>query len=217
MKRVVLASPTYGSIIPEAKTSQLAAVMFAAKHGIIEWGGNASSDRRGWEEARNGPVREVKIDPDFDGIMWIDSDMQVPQTAFAALVEYGHDLVSALYFQREPPYWPVAYGTEDGGKTFARLKDYPEKKIVPIGAFGFGCCYTSTDLLRMLPDDPFKFGKLSEDITFCQKSIEVGIQPYLDTGILCDHYIGPRWATEKSYKRYKKVLLSEKGEITKEK
>ncbi len=215
MKRVVLASPSYGSIIPEAKTSQLAAVMFAARHNIIKWGGQASTDRRGWEEARNGPVREVKVDPDFDGILWIDADMQVPQTTFARLVEYDRDLVSALYFQREPPYWPVAY--RFNGKTFDRVKDYPEDKIVPIGAFGFGCCYTSTNLLRMLPDDPFKFGEFSEDITFCREAIRAGIQPYLDTGILCDHYIGPRWATEKLFKRYKEVLLTNKGELKKEK
>lgn len=192
--KIFLSSPTYGPVLPEVYNSVILAVMAAAKSGI-EWSGTASPDREGWEDARNGPVDGLR-DADIDGVMWVDSDMVVPPYAFARLAKHGKDLVSALYFQRRPPYRPNAFGWNPKKKTFHPLWSYGEG-LIAIGGFGFGCCYTSIKLIRALPERPFKCAGYSEDLTLCRRAIEAGFQPYLDTSIKCDHYIGPRWSNEK--------------------
>lgn len=211
-KRVHLASPTYGPVMAEVYDSTIRAVMLGSKHGI-EWAGTASTEREGWESARNSPVTALRDRLDVDGIVWLDSDMVIPPYALARLVNHDKDLVSALYFQRHPPYWPNAYGWNPKTQTFHRMRDYAEDKLISIGAFGFGCCYTSMKLIRALPKDPFKFGKFSEDLGFCKQAADAGFQPHLDTGIKCDHYIGPRWANEKLFKRWKSAVLSDTAQI----
>lgn len=210
-KRVYLASPTYGPVQPEVYQSVLTAVMSAAVGGV-EWLGTAGTEREGWEEARNLPtegIRDMQKTKDIDGILWFDSDMLVPANGFLRLLSHGVDLVSALYFQRKPPYWPNAYGWNPRAETFHRVKDYNENQLGPIGGFGFGCCYTSMKLINTMKENPFKFGRYSEDLGFCREAIRNGFQPYLDTGILCDHYIGPSWSNAKKFSKWKAMVLAD--------
>jgi hypothetical protein len=209
MTRVFFSSPTYGPVMPEVHDSTICAVMVGAKSGI-EWAGTASPDREGWEDARNGPAAGLRDRDDIDGIIWMDSDMLVPQFAFARMVAYGKDLVSSLYFQRRPPYRPNVYGWNPRKKAFHPLWKYDDNALMPVGGFGFGCCYTSMRLIRALPRDPFKCFNLSEDLSFCRRAIEAGFQPYVDTGIKCDHYVGPRWANEKMFLRWRESLFGHK-------
>jgi hypothetical protein len=203
---------------PEVHNSILVAVMFAASFGV-QWRGTGSTDRESWSSARNRPANALRDDPDVDGIMWIDSDMLVPREAFAKLAanpDKEYDLISGLYTQREPPYWPNAFKYDKKRKGFERLMEWEPNKICPIDGFGFGCCYTSTKLLRALPESPFKFDELSEDLGFCKAAAKAGFQPYLDTGVECSHLEGSQWANIKKFERWRRVLLTrgnpEKGQ-----
>lgn len=207
MKTVVLSMPTYGPVDPEVVESVLSAVMFAARNGYAKWAGPAISKRMGWEAARNRPVEELKEEASIDGIIWQDSDMTVPQDAYARLIDHDKDLVSGLYFQREAPYWPNAYKWDEEKKKFLRIAEYKKDVIVPIGGFGFGICYTSMKLIRRLPADPFRFGEFSEDLTFCKHAMDARVQPYLDTGIRCRHDAGHKWADEALFERFRRILL----------
>lgn len=206
--RVVLASPTYGPVNPEVHSNQLRAVMHAARCGVT-WMGTGSADRVGWEAARNQPVTEILASGDVDGVIWADSDMMVPSEAYARLVSYGYDFVSGLYFQRMAPFWPNVFVYNDKIKAFDRVHDYTPNTVFPVGGFGFGLCYTSAKLLRALPKNPFKFGEFSEDLTFCKRASDAGFQPYVDTGILCEHDAGTRWVGEKQFKRWRSIMVTE--------
>ena len=206
MKRCILTMPTYGPVEPEVVKSVMDAVMFAASFGV-RWAGQVSTDRESWSSARNRPAEAVRNRDEVDGIIWVDSDMLVPQDAFARLAAHDLDLVSALYFQRQPPYWPNIFKYSDERKKFIRLKEWPENTVAPTGGFGFGCCYTSTRLLRALPEKPFGFGEFSEDLGLCRMATLAGFQPHVDTGIECGHYEKPSWSSRKKFDRWKRVLL----------
>ncbi len=208
MKRVILARPTYGPALPECSVSVIGAVMTAASHGV-QWVGQAAPEREGWSSARNRSSDAVREMEDVDGMIWVDDDMWVPTDAFARLVAHDLDLVSALYFQREFPYWPNIFKLNKKGNGFDRLKVYPADKIAPIpngGGFGFGCCYTSKRLLLALPKSPFGFGEFSEDLGFCHMAFKkAGVTPHIDTGIRCKHYAGVRWGDERRFRRFTQV------------
>ena len=199
--KVVLAAPAYGPVEPEARDALINAVVFAAKHGT-EWAGTASTNREGWESARNRPTKEILAEGGVDGIMWVDSDMLVPQDGFARLLDPNLDLISGLYFQRLPPYWPNLYTWNGSSRMFRRLRQYPESTLTPIGGFGFGICFTSVKVLRAVGPDPFKFGKYSEDLSFCHRATLAGFQPYADTGVIARHHQGPRWIGERDFRRW---------------
>ena len=211
MRRVVLAMPTYGSVIPEVHKSAMAAVMFAASHGV-QWKGLAGTDRESWSASRSLAVDALRDVDDVDGIMWMDADMTVPAEAFARLAGYGKDLVTGVYFQRKPPFWPNVYQFNPERNGFERMIRWGEDMLVPIGGFGFGCCYTSLDLIRKLPKSPFKFAEFSEDLGFCRMATEAGIIPHMDTGIMARHHRGSKWADEETFKRYRDILVSASDE-----
>jgi hypothetical protein len=208
-KNVFLVMPTYGSVPPEVHQSVMTAVMYASYWGV-KWRGQAGTDRESWSAARSMPVdavRKYADDCPLDGLIWCDSDMKFPKDAFARLVDSDKDLISGVYFQRKPPYWPNIYKYNAKKRGFERYLDYPPNVIAPIGGFGFGICYTSMDLLRAMPESPFKFGEFSEDLGFCRMAEERGFTPYADTGIECDHLIGNRWSNKKLFEKYRRILV----------
>ncbi len=212
-KNVVLVMPTYGSVMPEVHQSVMTAVMFASFWGV-QWRGQAGTDRESWSAARSMPVdaiRKYAGDCPVDGLIWADSDMLFPEDAFARLADSGKDLISGIYFKRKFPYQPNVYEYIPKKRGFKPLMQWPPNVIAPIGGFGFGVCYTSMKLLQAMPESPFKFGEFSEDLGFCHMATERGFTPYVDTGIECDHYIGPRWSNKKLFLKYRSMTMVEAG------
>lgn len=212
--RLLFACPTYGpSPDPVLDKSRRAAIMFAANHGVT-WVGDVSPDRMGWAAARNKVVESVlEADKELgvDGVFWVDDDMLIPIETIAKLVSYGHDFVSGLYFQRASPYWPL-FAFLNKQNTFEWPAEYPQNVIAKCDGVGFGCVYTSTNLLRGVSElsecrevGPFggDFGKKSygEDFTFCLRAKRAGFQAYVDTAVKCEHHMGPEYSNELLFKR----------------
>lgn len=210
-KYLLYATPTYGPVDPTFEQNHRTAIMRAANRGIA-WVGDASVDRMGWSAARNRIVEtalEVAETDKVDGVFWVDSDIMIPAETIHRLTEYNLDFVSGLYFQRSAPYWPL-FAHLNKKMAFEWPAVYPENVVAPCDGVGFGCVYTSIDLLRKvsaLPeckeDGPFggDFGKRSygEDFTFCLRAKKVGIRPHVDTSVKCDHHIGPDFSNETLY------------------
>lgn len=145
----------------------------------------------------------IAMDQNFDIILWLDSDMIVPQDTLTKMIthyENGHQFVSGLYFKRTVPTKPVAYLTvnppaqnEQGipVKNITNLIDYSPGELVQVEGCGFGCVMTSVSMLRSMWDTygpPFTpFAWASEDISFCYRA-KLANHPLLcDTSISCGH------------------------------
>lgn len=227
MKRIVLAHPSYGPLDSEVNKALRVAMMSAAQ--VAEWVGDVSTIREGWVGARNRAVKAALEDaPDCDGIVWVDDDVLLPPTAIKRLVSYEKDFVTGIVFQKFGDLNPLV--AKWVGNGFSWWREFPENVLAPADGCGFGCCYTSTAMLRKIAELPaapefgkayFKkdgwfnqfpanhFGKqvdpetaMSEDFSFCMRAKLSGFQLYADTGLLCAHMIGPKFSTKRTYDKY---------------
>jgi len=227
--KIVLSSPTYGFTIPEAARSLRVAIMHAASNGI-EFAGDASTDRLNYSAARNLAAQAAVKAEDVDGLMWADDDVVLPAQAITRLVKHGLDYVSGIYFSRAEPYLPQIYSFNRRLESFVPCVEYPPDVLAPMDSAGFGCCYTSTRMLRAMmalpdvqkhaPKDPpqwFRWGRYGEDFDFALKAKDAGFQLYVDTGLLCGHLASPEAVTEETYRAHLEAkgglgfLLDSKG------
>lgn len=219
--KIVLAHPCYGPLDPEINKALRVAIMSAACHA--QWIGDVSTIREGWVGARNRAVKSMLEDaPDCDGIVWVDDDVLLPPTAISRLVSYGKDFVTGIVYQKMGDFNPLVAAWRGNG--FSWWREFPENVLAPADGCGFGCCYTSTKMVKAIQkladfqtDGWFNqfpadhFGKnaeavndiaMSEDFSFCMRAKLAGFQLYADTGLTCSHMIGPKYSTQHTFKKY---------------
>ncbi len=185
---LILASPTYGPVQPQAVRAIRMAVMHAAAAGVT-WVGESSPDKTPIIDARNAAVELAKA-TDAMGIMWIDDDMVPPQDAITKLLSRRKPFVSGLYYNRRAPHQPLAgYWDAD---MFRSLHVTPGNGLVPVDCAGFGFMFTHTDLLG-------RFGRFGdgphagEDLFFCREAMlrTPRVQLLVDTNLVIGHLSDP--------------------------
>lgn len=157
------------------------------------------------------------IEHDFDRVMWFDSDMvfqpDTLQILHKDMNEHGIDMVTGVYVKRRLPTEPVLYEKleeparmPDGhlAKQIVPYMNYPEDELFPVAGCGFGCVLTSTALLKKVWDKfgpaftPYAWG--GEDISFCHRVNQLGIQIWCDSAVTCGH-VGEYVYTTRDLKR----------------
>lgn len=204
--KLIFAKPTYGPSSDQCfDRSHRLAIMHAANRDV-SWVGDLSPDRLGWCTARNKVLEEALTVQDADGIFWVDDDIKIPIDTIVRLLAHKEDFVSALYFQRSPPYWPV-FGHLNKKGSFEWPLKFPLGGYGPCDGLGFGCVYTSMRMVRDVcrgfdmakGEGPFggDFNNKTygEDFAFCLRVRDLGYQAFIDTSIECEHFIGPEFAT----------------------
>lgn len=161
--------------------------------------------------ARN-MIAEESIRHGFDRVMWLDSDIICQPDTLVRLSEdmdTGLDFVSGLYFMRTEDTKPVlfqdiVYDVKDHeAHTGARVYlDYPKNQLFEVAGAGFGCCMTTTELLKKLLD---KYGQpftpmmgLGEDVAFCYRAKQTGAKLWADSRVRVGH-IGQKVFDERAY------------------
>lgn len=138
----------------------------------------------------------------FDRVLWLDSDMLVPDDLMIRLAEdmdEGMEFVTGLYFSRVEPMVPCIQSElnwkvkPDGWiDTSASIYyEYPHDSLFEIAGSGFGCVMTSVALLKKMCD---KYGQpffplmgMGEDTTFCWRATQEGEKLYCDSRLACGH------------------------------
>lgn len=147
-------------------------------------------------EARTMAVRDA-LERSMDWILWLDDDMAPPRDLLDRLLATGKDFVSAVAYQREPPFRPcVQRMVDDRGEPFD-----PEPGSGPVRAdlAGFACMLTGRrvleDVWKKTDGRPFasRMG-LGEDLYFCLQARACGhelwVVPELVVGHVTDVVIG---------------------------
>lgn len=154
-------------------------------------------------DARN-TFAERAINEGYDRVLWIDSDMRfgpdVLERLSADMDVLGMDYVSALCFKRVYPTAPVIYDdmfqlSDAPGMYGVHIyRDYPKDQLFKIAASGFGCVLTSVQLLKDVWDNfgpPFNYvANLGEDMSFCYKVAELGVDMWCDSSVKVGHIGG---------------------------
>lgn len=211
-KQVSIAIPVAESVPPVTLQTMLAAVNYAAKHGI-EIKDIGVTQRCLIDNARNG-LAESFLTSDTEWILWLDSDMTFPKETivelFKVVEEKDAKMVSGIYYQRKndnlPVLWSRGEATEHMGLSGMENKraeinkyvgafafPHPDKKdYFKAHAAGFGCVLVHRSVFEVLDRPWFKFipEVCSEDFYFFVNAKEAGfelwITPNLDLGHIGD-------------------------------
>ncbi len=150
-----LAAPSGRSVDPRCRKSLMHAVLVAERRGF-----HMTADHSIFGShlimMRNEVQRLTVEDPkrDYEGVVWVDDDILMPQDAIARLLSHQKHFVTGLYFKRGPAYEPLIgkFHEKQAGDwwvTFNSSMGINNGLVaLPGGACGFGLCYTSAELLK---------------------------------------------------------------------
>jgi hypothetical protein len=135
-------------------------------------------------------------------VLFTDADMITPPDMLAKLIAADVDVVSALYFRRDPPYQPAAVAF-DGQP----LRDYGEGLDV-VGGIGMGCALIRSSVFSRIEEHfgdqrwfSFESGP-GEDVFFCERCRALNIPVYQHSGVKCGH-VGHSIITEEDFLKAK--------------
>lgn len=147
-------------------------------------------------DSRNS-LAKIALNSETDYVMWLDSDMVFKRDILKRLLEHaenGKDIVSGLYFRRQPPFSPVLFKELELVDELGRWEnydDYPRDSVFEIAGCGFGCVLMRTDILA---DVALEFRKwfnpvngFGEDLSFCIRAKSLGYKIWCDSSIKLGH------------------------------
>ncbi len=191
--RISVAMPTYSDLPPEVAWSVTRACLVAQKRGYnIESLGGTQKELLC--HARNRIIENF-LSTNSTHLFCLDSDILLENHALASLIEADQDVVTGIYFQKEPPYKPLIM--VKGG--FSRYKkgekglhsyivEWPENTIFPIDAGGLGCCLFRREVFERIKAPWFAWTEESgEDIGFFVRLRQEGISVFCHSGVICGH------------------------------
>lgn len=191
--KIALLMPTYSDIPVSVYRSHLVALLSAQKKGYaIEQIGIREKELIC--HARN-TLFEAFLATNCTHALCLDNDVILPSYTLCALVEANFPVVTGIYFQKEPPYYPLimAKGKLSRRKKGERglhqwLVDWPENTIFPIDACGFGCILIEREIIEQIKRPWFAWTEESgEDIGFCVRLRKENIPIMCHSGIICGH------------------------------
>jgi cellulose synthase/poly-beta-1,6-N-acetylglucosamine synthase-like glycosyltransferase len=139
-------------------------------------------------DQRNSLVHTAVIEK-CDYILFIDADMRFPKTTLERLLAHKKDIIGVNATTRMMPPSPTAKNiqiNEDGSVDWLAVYSNKEKGISKVDAIGCGVMLIKTSCLKDIPQPYFYFeqllkGKLlGEDIYFCIKAKDAGIDTWVD-------------------------------------
>jgi len=139
-------------------------------------------------DQRNSLVRTA-VEEKCDYILFIDADMRFPKTTLERLLAHKKDIIGVNATTRMMPPKPTARNiqiNEDGSVDWLEVYSNKEKGIGKVDAIGCGVMLIKTSCLKDIPQPYFYFeqllkGKLlGEDIYFCIKAKDAGIDTWVD-------------------------------------
>ena len=157
--------------------------------------------------ARDRIARKA-INEEYTHVLWLDSDMVFTPEILDDLMFCGKDFVTGIYHARRKGYASCIFKTVKPNLLIERFEEYPKEPFVIEGC-GFGCCLTSTKILR---DVCVKHGTMftplkdyGEDIAFEKRARDLGYTLWCDPSVVCGH-IGHITIYPDDYEAWKKTI-----------
>lgn len=131
----------------------------------------------------------------YDYILFLDSDMQFPEDIIEKLIKHDKEIISGLYFQRQPPYNPLLYKkTLDKEEVYFNSITEIQQELFEVDGVGAGCLLIKTEIFSKMESPYFhpwisstRLSSLSEDFAFCHRAKEAGYKIYVDANVECGH------------------------------
>ena len=186
--RILIAVPTFETIMPET---------FKSIYGLRTTKHLPSFNFvKGYDCARaRNMIAQEAIDEGHDYVLFVDSDMVIPDNTLEALLDPEVDICFGLYPQKNTRQGNIELfklGTGDFVNRYTYGEVASAERLQVKGA-GFGCALIRTEVFKKLPFPWFKFitydngSILSEDLYFCNEAGKHGFELWADTRVRCGH------------------------------
>lgn len=158
-------------------------------------------------DARDKIIEFAKTEK-ADWIMYIDSDMVIPNDALVKFTSAKLDgidqleMLSGMCFKRTYPFQPCFYTTaridKDTKKPVLESPiDFPEKGLIECEGFGMACAFIRMSAIEKIEktlkeknqevDYFFPFRGIGEDLSFCLRARMAGVRMFTDLSINVGH------------------------------
>ncbi|MBI4096076.1 MAG: hypothetical protein HY438_04400 [DPANN group archaeon] len=143
-------------------------------------------------------MREIVLENNFDYLLTLDMDTIPPPDIVTKLLSHKKDVVSGLYFgqheiQGQLMQVPFAWVFKSKDGFWGRLRylmpdEFSSGKLIELGMAGTGCVLISKKILEKIKFHYDLSMDAADDRWFFYDCHKSGIQPYLDTGVICTHH-----------------------------
>lgn len=136
-------------------------------------------------------LTDLFLKSNCDAIMFIDSDMTFHPESIDYLYRHNVPYVCAKAFKRVEPYQPCFYTTvrqEANGEVYLESPIEYGEGLLRIEGSGMACTLIRREVFEKI-EKPYFFPKngLGEDLSFCIKLKESGIDMFVDTTLQFGH------------------------------
>ena len=144
-------------------------------------------------DASRNLIVEHALEIGYDYILWVDSDMILPKNTLLRLLSHNKDIVSGVYSYKvingENAVVKRYSKTDEDTYEDVSLKEIREtKELMLVDGIGFGCVLTKVNIFNKIEQPWFRYDKdLGEDIFFCRKAQETGIEIFVDPTVKAGH------------------------------
>ena len=147
--------------------------------------------------AMNHMFKKAIESDSWDRIVVYEADMMPPRNALARIANYPDslDVVGSMYFQHNPPHYPIAYEQVDeehfkhlDGSQIDHMMSNPG--LYPVDGIGFGFTSVHRRVIEKWDNNIDMFGgenHLGHDMWFCKNARAQGFSVHIDSAIECGH------------------------------
>lgn len=152
-------------------------------------------------------LRKHAVENDYDWMLWLDTDIIPPIDILERGLTHGKPFISGVYTYKGTDS-VVATWVVDKEKDLCSnvpfnkviergLKD----EIIQIRGCGFGCVLLHKNVFTKIPFEWNLTSEQSEDIRYCQRCNEAGVEIWLDPKLMCLHLSDSLYEVEKDDKK----------------
>lgn len=201
------------SVLPERHGVPVAEVLFdmmaIAQQGLpfIELEPNRT------DVARNILAKHL-LDSDYTHLLMLDCDHRHPRNIIDRLGKWVEEdptrqIVAGLAFRRKEPFEPMAYTLTEDGRHFQTIEQIGVG-LVEVEMVATCAILIAREVFERLPWPWFAYEyhnghDPTEDMYFCRKAREAGIQIWVDTNTVSPH-LRTAWVDENTYMSYTKLM-----------
>lgn len=193
-KSIVVGICTGGSIRAETVSSLIAALTYNSNKGLIS---NLLMQIGGYVDVNRNAIVDTALKDKADYVMFIDADMGFPPEGILTLINDDKDIVGADYNVRLDPTAVIRSGPTtkmvvDNQLVSMLREDFPTD-LFKCGAVATGFLLIKTSVFKKL-ERPYFDARIdkngihyTEDVDFCIKAREAGIDIWCDPAISMQH------------------------------
>lgn len=195
MSNVLIATATYADKMRKETIDSVQAQVF---DGVWQWRQYRENpfpygDRRNYF-AQYDAIRTDMLNGDFDAILFVEHDMEVPPDALQKLWDTGDQVAYGVYLLRHgieilnTYRWVSNQGIGESLSLYAQQLEAARAQVVAeVSGIGFGCTLIRRETLERIPFRPDE-SRGAPDMPFAIDCVQAGIKQIAHFGVLCGHW-----------------------------